>query len=208
MKKLFPVLVSAGLLSACIGGGQPAIKDVFYQLPAPQLSQQPGSPLIDCLVVRPLRSDGLRRERAMLFSEEAGDIAIQRFSYRFWSDNPTALIERYMVAYLQRSGLARRVLHEEAGLRGDYLLTGRLLNFEQIRIKGETTQVQVSLQLQLTADVPSEKSLIKTYPVRIMTEQESMLGITHTFATALDQVLDSFIRDASGLLGKHKTPDQ
>jgi len=205
MKKSFSVLVSACLLSACIGGGQPTIKDVFYQLPAPQVPQQLGSPLINRLVVRPLHSDGLRRERAMLFSEEAEDIAIQRFSYQFWSDNPTALIERYMVAYLQHSGLAKSVLHEEAGLHGDYLLTGRLLNFEQIRVEGETTQVQVSLQLQLTSNTTTEINLIKTYPVRMHTQQETMLGITRSFALALNRVLDRFIRDAVTLLGQQQS---
>ena len=86
---------------ACVGfvlagcGAPPVPDDHFYRLGEVSSTQKFAQPLIDgkLLVEMPLAA-GIRRERAILYSEDPAHVELRRYHYHHWEDQPPRLLQR------------------------------------------------------------------------------------------------------------------
>lgn len=191
--------LSSGLLGGCLGGGKPAPPDFFYQLGAPsgaaRIAGTSTDPRVESIVVRDLRSDGLRQERALLYSRDPAGLAMERFHYDFWADSPPDLIKTYLVRSLREAGLARRISGDPVGRRPDLEIGGRLLHFEQIRAPERPTEILVELELQVEDTNDGRMILFDSYRERTALKDDRMARVAAGFRDALDRIVERFAAD-------------
>lgn len=195
--------LSAVLLSGCLGGGRPAPSDYFYQLGPPTEAlrdQSQESPPVDTIVVRGLRSDGLRQERAMLYTREPQGLVVERLSYDFWADSPPELVKIYLVRSLRQTGLARLVTGDPIGRRPELEVGGRLLHFEQLRLPGRPVAILVELELQVEDARNGRVLWLESYRDRSTLDDDRMALISAGFRDALDRILARFVADLDKIL--------
>ncbi len=199
------IALSSALLGGCLGGGKPAPPDYFYQLGAPTRSGLTGvssaEPLVESILVRGLRSDGLRQERALLFSRDPGGLAMERFHYDFWADSPPDLVKTYLVRSLRDAGLARLVSGDPVGRRPELEIGGRLLHFEQIRLDGRPTEILVELELQVEDARNGRMLLFDSYRELSAIENERMATVASAFRDALDRIFARLVSDLKARIG-------
>ncbi|SDH45179.1 ABC-type transport auxiliary lipoprotein family protein [Roseospirillum parvum] len=144
-------LLLLGLLTAACT--QPPVpRDTFYRLdpPVPQRTQAASqtAPLFNGVVeVGRFTADGVVGERSLAFSEKGGELT--RYSYHYWAEPPTDLLQRALADHLRASGLFSQTVTPELRVPAAYEVQGRVRRFEQLR-GGETTRVALSLSLSLT----------------------------------------------------------
>jgi ABC-type uncharacterized transport system auxiliary subunit len=69
------------------------------------------------------------------------------YEYHRWTERPGTMVRNSLVRALRASGKYQRVLESSSGAGGDYLVTGKLYEFDEVD-RG-TIQTKVSLQLNL-----------------------------------------------------------
>ena len=208
-RRVLPGIVSIALLGpllgGCLAGGRPTPPDHFYQLGAPGASPppvRPARPLVDSVVVRALRSDGLRQERAMLYSRDPQGLAMERLPYDYWADSPPELIKTYLVRALREAGIARMVTGDPVGRRPDLEIGGRLLHFEQIRQPGSQVGVRVELELLVEDARDGRVVLLEVFREHAAVAEERMGAVATAFRDALDRIIARFVAELAGRLGE------
>lgn len=200
----------AGLLGGCMGGGKPAPPDLFYQLGEPGPAVRPTGrsrrPLVESIVVRGLRSDGLRQERAMLYTRDPGGLAMERLHYDYWADSPPDLVKIYLVRALRRAEVARLVTGDPVGRRPDLEIGGRLLHFEQLRPENQTVGVRVELELRVEDTRNGGLLLLDHYAEGSEVSEDRMGAVAAAFRGALDRIIARFIADLDRRLSSQTVP--
>ena len=187
-------LVLGALALGCVGGAAP--RDHFYRLdiPAPSMA---GTTLPGVLQVHRLRTDALTRGRAILRRESTADVEVVPYSYHLWIDSPTRLLQREMVGYLRRAGVAEKVATPEHGLKPTWTVSGDLVHLEHLTGAGPSVLVELRLAVYRTAG--KEKLLARTYRVEQPTAGADVKAAVVAFATALEGALERFAGDLAQL---------
>ena len=85
---LVVLLAALAALAGC-AKPPPVPVDQFYRLPSPgSAAALPNEPWGAAVYVRALRAYGLHTERAILFSEDAHAVSLERYHYRHWIAGP------------------------------------------------------------------------------------------------------------------------
>jgi cholesterol transport system auxiliary component len=69
------------------------------------------------------------------------------YEYHRWTERPGTMVRNSLVRALRASGKYQRVLESSSAAAGDYLVTGKLLEFDEV--DSGTIQTRVSLELHL-----------------------------------------------------------
>ena len=146
-------------LAGC--GSSPVPPDRHFRLIVPE-ARRPAAPLLEgSLLVKRFSGDGLLAQRALAWARSEAPQALSQYHYQFWSDPPTALLQRFTVDLLRADGFAGRVVMPEHGVTPDYVLVGRIRRLEQL--VGEAPAVAVALELGLSRSADRRVLLLRSY---------------------------------------------
>ena len=117
----------------------------FYNIetpPPPAIAEAPAGPvlLVGNISVPPELQDG--RIRYRVGSNEVG-----AYQFHRWMERPGMMVAESLVQTLRASGKYRSVLESSSLAAGDYLLRGKLYEFDEV--DRETIQTSISLQVDL-----------------------------------------------------------
>jgi len=173
----------------------PVPTDRFYRLPEPEPAT--GTRLTEGVIsVRAFRADGLRSERALLFSEDPAGVALRQYHYHFWVDSPPRLLQSQLVGFLRGAGAASVVLAD--GRDGaDLVIGGRINRFERSLGGGGTVHVALELRLQRPGEVPL---LVRDYAATGNPAGAEPEDAVVAYQRAVTEIFARFVQDASGVL--------
>jgi ABC-type uncharacterized transport system auxiliary subunit len=140
--------ISAFLLTAACVAGAGCVSNRpahYYTLGAPPPPANQGKPdglilLVGGIATPEALQDGRIRYRAG--SNEAG-----AYEYHRWTERPGSMVRNALIRALRDSGKYRRVLESGSSTNGDYLLRGKLDEFDEV--DRASIQTKISLHVEL-----------------------------------------------------------
>ncbi len=139
--------VSAGFLSGCLSMGASYVPIVDYSVrPRPQVEPAAGSEYT--LGIRPLQpAEHLRRG----VTYRQGEYVLREYAYAEWAEPPRDVVTRALLDALSATGHFKDV-GDARDLRPDFILTGHLREFEEVRTDdGAVARITVRLELRTAA---------------------------------------------------------
>jgi ABC-type uncharacterized transport system auxiliary subunit len=137
------LMVCLEALNGC-GAARPS---KFYQLTVPgekAVAPDP-APYSVALLLGPITAPDLYRDDRLVYTSE--NQAMGTYEYRRWAEPPTEMINDILLRELQRSGHYAHIYSLRSGVRGDYVLRGRLYDFREIDGKGLSVRVAFDFEL-------------------------------------------------------------
>lgn len=185
-------LGAALALAACAPATVP--QDNFYRLHTPAVATAFAKPpLPGTLEVERIEADGMIAARPIVYSDAAKPNQVGEYHYHFWTESPAALVQDALVEYLRGAGAAKMVVTPEVRVEPEYLLSGRLLRFEQVR--GGSAKVVMTLEARLRETAADRLLLLKTYSVEVPAASDSVPAAVTAFDSALAQVFAALAKD-------------
>lgn len=185
------------LLAAC--GSVPAVPEVrYYRLPpGAELPNAEAAAFQQPLIVEPLTADGVYNDQAILYALKP-DGSLKNYHYQLWSDPPSRLVQRRLIANLRSARMAPVVTDRLPASQPSLRLTGLIERFERVRIGEDRWQIYVSLQFRL--DGNDEQPLLqKSYRAEVPAEGPSIQATVRAFAKAIDECFTQLRADLSAL---------
>ncbi len=147
MRPLLGVLalaVAVASLAACGGATRPS---KYYQLEVPAAPAPAGPPgtYPVALLVGHFTAPHLYRDDRIVY--RTGPQQLGTYEYHRWAEPPTEMLEGVLLHMLRESRRYQTVQLLRSNARGDYLLRGRLLNFEEVY--GEPLLARVAFEVEL-----------------------------------------------------------
>lgn len=166
------------LLVAGCASTAPVPEDRFYRLDSVQPPATLVHPLLTGgLTVGGVQADPLHSGRAILYSDRARPLQLQRYHYEFWVDQPPRMVQQVLVSWLRASGVADSVAGSDDRAAA-WRLSAQLLKFEEVRDKGDAAHVEVAMRFSLSSADSSRPLWTRDY-----TQQRSLDG-SQMYATA------------------------
>jgi ABC-type uncharacterized transport system auxiliary subunit len=143
------VILGLGAMASC-GGTRPS---KYYQLEVPagppaSASASEVHPV--SLLVGRLTASHLYREDRIVYRSNNGQMGA--YEYHRWAEPPTEMVEAMLVRLLRESGHYRSVQTLRSNTRGDYIVRGRLDDFEEV------SDGQIAARVTLEIDLYEIKS--------------------------------------------------
>ena len=144
MRRLVHVLLIAALatLAASCGATRPS---KYYALDLPNAAPAAGNAYPVALLVGRLSAPHLYRDDRLVY--RTGETEIGTYEYHRWAEPPAEMIETILVRMLRASGKYQTVQRQASNTRGDFILRGRLHQFEEL--SGPPVVARVSFELEL-----------------------------------------------------------
>jgi len=135
-------IAALGLLAAGCVDTRPIHYYTIEVPPAPVTSAAPAGPalIVGNISVPPELQDG--RIRYRVGSNEVG-----AYQFHRWSEHPGTMISESLVRTLRASGKYRSVMEASSSAAGDYILRGKLYEFDEV--DRETIRTRILLRLDL-----------------------------------------------------------
>ncbi len=146
MRHVIAVLVIAPLVGGLAGCGATR-PSKYYELQVPASSPQEGGsntyPV--ALLVGRLTAPHLYRDDRIVY--RTGPEQLGTYEYHRWAEPPTEMLEAILLRRLRESGRYRTVQLLRSNARGDFIIRGRLHNFEEV--SGSPLAARVALEIEL-----------------------------------------------------------
>lgn len=191
-------LIAAGLVLTACSSTPPVPQDRFYRLDQPARFATERI-IVGQLAVAPLETDGIYRERSVLFIDQAAPLEIQRYHYHFWSSEPSALLQEQVIAFCRSNGIADQITRFNPAQTADWIVRGHVLRFER-EISATTSRVSVAVDLELFRKDEHVPALAKEYRAAVDTARP-MHDVAAGFSKAVDQILAQFFQDVARVAG-------
>ncbi|MBV8865287.1 MAG: membrane integrity-associated transporter subunit PqiC [Acidobacteriaceae bacterium] len=178
-------------LNGC-GGGRP-IKYYTAQLPAaPNPSTHANA--VPLLVGR-ISAPAILKDGPIAYRVGANEIGT--YTYHRWEEPPTEMLKQNLMHVLRASGDFQSVTALQSGSEGEYVVRGRLDNFEEV--DGASISALVSMELELynrkTGQVVWSHFYSQSEPV----DEHKVSAVV----SALDRNLDRGVKQAASGLGQY-----
>lgn len=173
----------------------PAPTDRYYRLPdaaGGALAARPWSS--GSIEIGELRADGPYLDRAILYTHADHATELESYRYAYWIYAPPRLIQQAMIARFRQSRLAPTVVEDDRGPDPVFVVSGRILRFEQVLAPGGA-QADVELELEIRRDGQRRPLLRKTYRAAEPAANKSMEAFVHSTGRALDRICAAFAED-------------
>lgn len=200
MFRLLSVLSLLGLLSACGLGGANVPETHFYRLPTINVPAQPQQ--FKHLVIHPLQASGLYHERAMLYTEQARPLQLQRYHYHLWAEKPAELIGKALYQGLRSSGIAAELSRGQLQPEQAVVIDSRIEQFERLILAdsgADGVKVQVALQFSVRGaaqgDSGRDDQWVKTYSAEVAVPSQRMHDTAEAYGEALQQIMQQLVAD-------------
>ncbi len=185
------------VLAGC--GSVPAVPEVrYYRLPpGAELPNAETAAFQQALVVEPLTADGVYNDQAILYALKP-DGSLKNYHYQLWSDPPSRLIQRRLIANLRSARMAPVVTDRLPASQPSLRVTGLIERFERVRIGEDRWQIYVSLQFRLDGN-DDQPLMQKSYRAEVPAEGPSIQATVRAFAKAIDQCFAQLRADLAAL---------
>jgi len=191
LTKLFSLIFTIPLLTACFGNPAPVPQDYFYTLPDNKISTATSKAVYSSLSVDKIRATGIYNERDILYLHKTKPLSIQRYHYHHWTMPPAQLIQQQIKAYLTANHVANQVMDYSPATKTAGVIRGTLLQFEQL-IDGKNYSVGVSIELDFKS---ATKHHVKRYVVQTPAKDSSIHASAAAFGEAVEEIMQRFVKD-------------
>lgn len=177
------ILAIAGIAGLAACGASRPIK--YYSMDAadPRLSSpESGQRLPIALLIGHFTGAHLYREDRIVF--RTGASQLNTYETHRWAEPPTEIIENMLLSRLRASGHYQTVQSQRSNAHGDYLIRGRLENFEEVEGPPEVARVTLAVEMY-------EVSSGTTVWSQMYTADEAISGKT------VEATVDALHRDLS-----------
>ncbi|HET7214235.1 MAG TPA: ABC-type transport auxiliary lipoprotein family protein [Terriglobia bacterium] len=189
MIRLSVVTLAMATLSGCLGGRP--VK--YFTLSIPSSPQPTEHAFPVALLIGPISAPEILQDQPIVY--RSGRYEIGAYQYHLWAEPPAQLVKTLLMRRLRGSGKYQSVTQLGGSTQGNFLLRGRLYNFEEVDNGGAIT-AKVTLEVELV-DRRIHKSVWTHFYSR--TEPVQGKGITDVVA-ALDHNLEQGLNEVeSGL---------
>jgi cholesterol transport system auxiliary component len=178
---------AAGLATGSCVASRPAHFYTIEPPPAPASQNRPDGPvvLVGNITTPQSLQDGRIRYRTG--SNETG-----AYEYHRWTERPGTLVRNSLVRTLQASGKYQRVLESSGSATGDYLVTGKLLEF------GEVDRTNIEARISLHLELVDVKTGLNVWD-RLTEREEPVNGKSvKDVVQALDRNLQQVVSETAG----------
>ena len=183
------VLFAAALvLAAC---SQPPVpEDHFYRIgvAAPQARPQP---LAETIEVERFIADGVVADRPIVYSDRGSAHEVQAYHYHFWVEPPTVMLQNQLVSFLRSANVAKRVVTPELRIEPDYVVTGKIIRFEQVR--GNPPGIAVELELALKRSGDDRVLVLESRKIEAQAANDSVAAAVAAISQAVTRLFQDFV---------------
>jgi ABC-type uncharacterized transport system auxiliary subunit len=145
----FALVAAAIALAAC---SQPPVpEDHYYRIGVAAPHARP-KPMAGTIEVERFIADGVVADRPIVYSDRGNAHEVQAYHYQFWVEPPTVMLQNQLVSYLRAANVAKRIVTPELRTEPDYIVTGKIIRFEQVRGDPPGTTVELELALKQSGD--------------------------------------------------------
>ena len=117
----------------------------FYTIDPPAGAVNPGRPDGLVIVVADIPTPVGLQDGRIRYRIEPNQVGA--YEYHRWTDRPGTMVRNSLVRALRASGKYQQQLESSSAAAGDYLVTGKLYEFDEV--DSRTIKTRVSIQLQL-----------------------------------------------------------
>src|SRR5579863_6678857 len=196
------VALGAATLSGC--GGGPPIR--YYTVELPVAPAQPASGHPYSLLIGHIAAPEILREEPIAYRTGKNEIGI--YQYHFWVEPPVQMLRITLVRMLRSSGKYQSVTELGSSAQGDYVLQGRLYDFEEVDSAGGIAAL-VSMEFDLV-DGRSRKTVWTHFyshsePVQGEDLPDVVSALDHNLTQGLNELesgLDGYIGSSAQAPGK------
>lgn len=191
--KRFAFLLIPAVLVGC--AAQPPVpEDKYYRLQAVPASAPLVTPLLDgTLEVERFSADGLTAGRPIVYVEDRDPNQLQEYHYHFWTQAPTIMLRDELVTYLRAVNVAKNVVTPEMRLNAEYVLTGRIRRFEQIKTADEGAVIEIEFALRRPAD--NRLLFLKSYRNESKQQASGVAGAVRALNEGWNLILADLLAD-------------
>ncbi len=133
--------LALGMLTAC-GTGKPIH---YYQLELPPAPPAASDPYPVSLLIGRFLAPALYRDTRLIY--RTGPTQMGLYEYQRWAEPPAQMVETMLIRSLRASGRFRGIQRVSTNAHGDYILRGRLHNFEEVSAGAITARVSFEVEL-------------------------------------------------------------
>lgn len=191
------LVIGAGLslmLWSCASG--PAPIDHYYRVDAGVPDAPAAKKLKGNLQIDRLHTDALTGERQLLYKETAGASEIRQHPYQRWSDPPAILLQAELISFLTVAAVADTVIAATARVKPDYVVSGRIRDFERV-LEPEARAV-VEIQLAVTSAAGEEILVNRSYREERVAANSTVEASVVAFSEAVHAIFERFLADLCG----------
>jgi len=142
-----PLTLSLAIASALLGASCVSSRPVhYYTLQPVAPPAAPGKLNGLVLVVGPLVTPETLQDGRIRYRSGANEAGA--YEYHRWTERPGEMVRNALLRSLRASGKYRRVIEAGSAASGDYLLHGKLLEFDEVDNNGAIV-TRISLQVEL-----------------------------------------------------------
>jgi cholesterol transport system auxiliary component len=183
--RVLAVLLVSIPLSACT---QPEIpQDRYYRIIVGKPEAPSTRPPLDGpLEVERPDADGLLGARPIVYAEAARPNELQEYSYDFWTEPPTLMLQSELVGYLRAARIADLVVTPGLRVNAAYRLSGRLRRLEQL--VGDPSKVLVEIEFAVRDNQRGRITLLKTYRAEAIPADASLPAAVDAFGKAFTAI--------------------
>jgi ABC-type uncharacterized transport system auxiliary subunit len=183
------ILVAATLMGGC-GSGRPIHYYTMELPPAPALASATDAYPVTLLIGRINASQILQDEPIVYRS---GPNEIGTYLYHQWAEPPPQMVRLMLIRRLRASGKYRSVERLGSSAQGNYVLHGRLFDFEEVDSGSITARVSMELELfdRNTRTTVWTHSYSQSTPVQGKEIPDVVSALNHNLAQCLDDMSSS-----------------
>jgi len=197
MRLRIVLLSGVALLAGCMSAPAPIPQDNFYRFaPLNALESLSAPSLRGSLFVELPRAAGLRRSRALLYSDDPERLRLRQYHYHHWEEPPARLLQRRLVEALGGAGIADSVAIDRR-FNSDYLLRTELLRFDRL-LAPESATALVEIQFRIAAGRRDEWLFERNYSQEVPADSLEMNDTIDAFSEAVDLAVRELVNDLQG----------
>ena len=142
MIRAFLILLTSVALGGCGGASRP-VKYYTVELPAAPDASQSAYPV--ALLVARVTAPLVLRDDRILYRTGANELGA--YEYQRWAEPPAAMLEVSLLRLLRQSGRYQSVAETSSKARGDFVVRGRLYDFEEVDSSAIAGRVALEIEL-------------------------------------------------------------
>lgn len=167
----------------------------YFRLPRPQPVQALATPVFtDPFVVDVFAADGLYADQALIYALDASAQQMRQYHYQLWTDPPTRILQRRLIAQLRESRMAAQVTDELPASHAAIRISGIILRFDRVPTAGGGFNAEVALKLR--ANAADGLPLVDDYyHAEVPAAAADMKATVDAYGAALDSIYAQFRQD-------------
>lgn len=183
-------------LLALAGCGAPTVPDfTYFRLPPPQSPERAETPLFHrAIVVDAFGADGLYADQALIYALDPDAQQLRQYHYQLWTDPPTRILQRRLIARLRAMNAADEVTDELPASHAAIRISGIILRFDRVPTAAGGWTAVVALKLRAAA--PDGTPFVDDYyRAEQAADGADLKATVAAYGAALDTIFAQFDAD-------------